>query len=151
MTSDTAPSGTSSASSTYSTLPAWGAFSGDWLGWLTNGTGLGSPQWVQYQFTSGKVVKSYAIIPWSSDSWPDRNLTEWHLDGSNDGSSWTTLDTRTRGVSTTRDPKWRWTIWEPKYFSCANSTSYTYYRLVITANGGNAYVGLQHFELYVTP
>lgn len=145
MTSNTAPSGTVSASSNYSGTPPWYALETIWSGWVTNGTGLGTPQWIQYQFTSGKIIKSYAIVPWSADSWPDRNLTAWHLDGSNDGSSWTTLDTRTKGS------KYQWTFWTPSVFSCANSTSYTYYRLVITANGGNSYVGLQHFELYVTP
>lgn len=141
MTSNTAPSGVASASSYYSTTPAWGAFDADHTGWLTDGTGLGTPQWLQYQFASAKTIRSYSIQPWSNDNWPGRWITGWHLDGSNDGSTWTTLDTRTRKLK-------RWVPFMPAYFDIATPASYLYYRLVITANGGNAYVGIQRLELY---
>ena len=141
MTSDTAPSGVCSASSTYGTAPAWHAFAAAQNGWITNGGG--APGWIQYQFTSAKTILSYSIVGWSVDTYPGRLITAWTLQGSNNGTNFTVLDTRTK--------LWRtgWVPWQPQLFLVTTPGSYSYYRLNITANyGGDAYVGVQHLALY---
>lgn len=145
--------GTASASSeTAAPYLAWFAFnnfyefsnllpiaSGALPGWLTDSTGLGTPQWLQYQFPAPVLIDTYSIVPWSVSDWPLRAITDWHLDGSNDGSSWTTLDTQT-GMSLVQ--------YRRAYFPCVSGVAYSYYRLVITGNGGDAKVGLSSLELF---
>lgn len=138
MTSDTAPSGVCSASSYHVTVPPWKAFIGPSGGWFNNGEGL--PVWLQYQFPAAVVIQGYSILPWSLDSWDGRCITAWHLDASNDGSSWTTLHTVSHS--------WPWVQWVKEVFGFYNVTPYAYYRLVITATKGNSYTGLQSFELF---
>jgi hypothetical protein len=138
MTSNTAPSGTASASSSYSSVAAWYAFSVAQNGWITNGTSTG---WLQYQFPSSQTVYSYSIVPWSSDTFPGRTPTAWTLQGSNDGSTWTTVDTRTAASSS-------WRQWIPTYFTLASSATWTYWRLNVTANGGDTYMGVRNLSLY---
>src|SRR5690606_7166352 len=48
----------------------------------------------------------------------------WTFEGSNDGSNWTTLDTRT----TVADWNNEW-----RTYTFSNTTSYTYYRINVTA------------------
>lgn len=145
MTSNTAPSGTASASNEYTGLEAWRCLNQDQAGWLTNNIGVGAGQWIRYQFALPQLVKSWSIIPWSHDTWPGRVLTAFKLQGSNDGTNWTDIDSRT-DTST-----YRWTPWAFRYFSCAsNVNAYTHYRLFITGNGGNGHVGCNQWEIYDT-
>jgi hypothetical protein len=138
MTSNTAPSGVCSASSNYSATPAYYAFDhGNTNGWITNGTSTG---WIQYQFASAVTITSYEVTPWSTDNFPSRSPTAWTLEGSNDGSTWTTLDTRTYSSSA-------WLLNTPALFGIASPGSYAYYRLNVTANGGDGYMGVQELSL----
>jgi hypothetical protein len=123
MTSNTAPSGVASASTAVN--PAWNAFDGntsnDW-------GGAAPPQWIQYQFTSSLIIRSYSIFyRGGTDGYP----TNFNLQGSNDGISFTTLDTRTGFV---------YTLGQYNTFTItAPYSAYSYYRLNITAvNAGNA-------------
>ena len=140
MTSNTDPSGTVSASSNYYTAPPWRVFSHDRLGWVSDG--IVAPAWVQYQFTSAKTIRAYEVMSWSIDSWPTRALAAWHLDGSNDGSTWTELDARTH--------VWGWSQWAAETYPIASPAAYTHYRLVITAikEPSHPYVGLQSLRLF---
>jgi hypothetical protein len=106
-------------------------------GWITNGSAL--PQWLQYQFPSAVTITSYRITPWSADNFPFRTPTSWILKGSTNGSTWVDLDTHT-GYTT-------WTVNQPVRFTLAAAATYAYFRLHVTANGGNAYTGVQRFEL----
>ncbi|WP_306590272.1 discoidin domain-containing protein [Geothrix sp. 21YS21S-4] len=108
-------------------------------GWVTYGTGV--PAWIQYEFPTAKVIRSYSIVPWSNDTYIERWLSAWKLEGSNDGSTWTLLDTRTH-------PLKAWVPFLPRLFRTLNMAAFTRYRLTITANGGNPYVGLQHLAFY---
>jgi len=143
MTSTTAPSGTVSASSTFSTLQPWWAFaqqpeSTTILGWASDGSSL--PQWLQYQFSSGKVVTSYDITTWSFDNFPGHSPKTWVFQGSNDGSTWTDLDTQTNYTDLP--------LFTPVKFTFSNSTSYAYYRLYITANVSGSIVGVHELTMY---
>lgn len=115
MTGNTQPSGVVFAGQNTST--AYQAFdynSGNaWASTnLTNCT-------VGYQFTSGKVIKRYYLYRIGENQRP----TSWTFEGSNDGTNYTVLETVTSNTAST------------SYLSgiLANTTSYTYYRINITA------------------
>ncbi|MFA6635680.1 MAG: LamG-like jellyroll fold domain-containing protein [Candidatus Omnitrophota bacterium] len=79
----------------------------------------GPNQTLTYDFGVGitKVLKGYCLGS-ENDSYYARTFNAWTFQGSNDGSNWATLDSR----SVT------WSQGERKYFSFSNSTSYRYYR-----------------------
>jgi hypothetical protein len=54
---------------------------------------------------------------------------DWTLKGSNNGSSWTTLDTRTNETS--------WGDFELRSYAVTGAAAYRYFRLNITANNGD--------------
>jgi hypothetical protein len=143
MTSATAPSGTVSASSYYSTTPAWHAFEtsisdGDGgHGWITNGTSTG---WIRYQFPTAKTAVAYSIRPWWYDNYPGRTPKTWTFEGSNNGSAWTTLDTQTNWASANST--------DNAYFTVSSPGSYLYYQLNVSANNGNGYMGVGNFQVY---
>lgn len=115
MTSETTPSGTVTYSSQYSTTyAAWKAFDDSASTyWRT-----ASPtEWIAYEFSSAKTIRAYTVYPTSTSYSP----TAWTFEGWN-GSSWVVLDTRSVAAFQTKT-----------FFECANSTSYTKYRLNISA------------------
>jgi uncharacterized membrane protein len=122
MTSNSTPSGIVFASSHTALNVPWNAFAQDsnttfWQSGTANAGTLG------YQFSTGKVIKRYILRMISSTtlSFP----TAWTFQGSNDGTTYTTLDTVTGAVIPLGS----------NYVSSvlANTTSYTYYRINITA------------------
>jgi M6 family metalloprotease-like protein len=90
--------------------------------------------WVQFQTTARAILTGYALVS-ASDS-PERDPHNWTLQGSNDGNTWLTLDTRTGITFANRGQTLSYTF--------ANSTAYSYYRLSIANPGGS---GLQLAEL----
>lgn len=84
------------------------------------------PQWLQAQLSTASAITSYGITARASDATQAPNT--WTLQGSNDGSSWTTLDTRSGETFSNG---------QTKNYSFTNSTAYLYYRINITViNGG---------------
>ena len=140
MTSETVPSGTVTKSSEYSSgYASWKAFDDDFdgpTGWIT-GAGV-TTGFIQYQFTSGQVIAQYTIT--NDDSFTVRaaDPVNWTFQGSNNGSSYTTLDTQT-GQTFTSGVK--------KLYPISNTTSYTYYKIDITLNNGHTYVGFAEMEM----
>ena len=65
----------------------------------------------------------------SSDDKVPRDPKDWQFQGSNDGSTWTPLDTQSNQTFTER--------YQLKAYSVASPASYRYYRLNITANNGD--------------
>lgn len=110
------------------------AFDGGVLTWTTNAVSTG---WLRVQLSSATVETSYAIR--RRDDFTTRNPGAWTFEGSNDGSSWTTLDTRSSIT-------WP-TAGETKTFTFSNSTSYLYYRLNVTANTGDTYLSVRELSL----
>src|ERR1041385_1638321 len=49
--------------------------------------------WIQYQANSSYVVQGYSLT--SANDYAERDPLSWTLQGSNDGTSWNTIDTRT--------------------------------------------------------
>ena len=147
MTSNTAPSGTASASSIYSaSYDAWKAFNHT-VGtsgadcWLTvNGTNTG---WLKYDFGAGvtKIAKQFAITTrcGSANVATPREFTFY---GSNDDSTWIGL----LSVYGMTD----WATWQgfKRVFDISNnSTAYRYYMLDITVGNLAAYVGMSKLEI----
>jgi len=97
--------------------------------------------WIQYKLSGNPyVVTQYTLT--SADDFSNRDPKNWDLLGSNDGSTWTTLDTRTNEVFSTRSQKNSYTF--------TNSVAYTYYRLQINSvNDPATATGVQLAELEI--
>jgi hypothetical protein len=137
--SATSASGTVDASSQYQPgFEPWRAFDGltsnndHWLANATSG-------WLRYQFALAKVLSEYRITGCSSGYGTNRSPNSWTFEGSDDGSSWTTLDTRS-GQS-------GWGSVEQRNFSFSNSRPYKWYRLNVSAINGGVLLGLAELRL----
>lgn len=119
MTSNTAPSGTASSSSSYSTFLPWRAFDRTEIAWISNAA---LPQWLQYQYPSAKTVAVYAIT-----SYKVYGPGSWLFQGSTNGTTWITLDTRANHS---------WGYNQRKLFQITTPAAYAYYR--VTASVSNA-------------
>jgi predicted GH43/DUF377 family glycosyl hydrolase len=84
--------------------------------------------WIQFQFNNSRryAVTKYAIM--SANDEPDRDPLNWTVKGSNDGSAWTTLETRTGEDFAARKLK--------RIFTFTNTIAYGYYRLDMSNNAG---------------
>lgn len=106
---------------------------------------IGSPQWMKIDFGSGneQYVGAYALMDINA-TWANSSPRDWTFEGSNDNANWTVLDTRSGEVTA----NWSATL---RYFSCSKSGLFRYYRINITANGGNtSYVCIMELELFDT-
>lgn len=126
-------SATKTASRTYTTYAASNAFDGNtgtwwWCPWPPD-----SSDWLKIDF--GGAAKTVTQIKlYHSDT---VTLTG-NLDGSNNNTDWTTIDTFSHAATDT---------WYTEEFS--NSTAYRYYRIVGTGTGGNWWK-VHEWELYET-
>lgn len=120
MTSNTSPSGIASASSVSGSNFAYLAFDQNfgtsWFSLTSNAA------WLQYQFPVAKTIRRYAFRTAASSA--NRNPRTWTFEGSNDGTTWTVLDTQTNLTLSL-------TTWYQ--YPIASPASYLYYRLNITA------------------
>lgn len=139
MTDSAAPSGAASANESYVNNPAWKGFAapGNGWGWASNGSA--PPHWLKYQFPSATTISAYSVAPWDYDVFPQRCFKDFTLQGSNDDTNWTTLDTQT-GITS-------WLYGTKKTFTLPAPVTYVYFRIHITANaGGDTYTGTRHVE-----
>ncbi|WP_321413287.1 PilC/PilY family type IV pilus protein [uncultured Desulfobacter sp.] len=90
--------------------------------------------WIQFQFASAREIKSYSING-GTDA-PD----DWTLMGSNDGTSWTELDSETDAGLTDGNSE---------TFECDETGEYTYYRINIsgTSNAEVDGVAIREIEM----
>ncbi len=148
MTSASAPSPyVVTFSSQNATYPAWKAFDGSIAGpdaWV--GTG-GGADWIALDLGAGasKLLAGYAIRgPDGNPTGADTAPKDFTLEGSNDGSSWTVVDTRTNQTG--------WGLWpgqgEVRYYAAGAVAGYRYFRLHISANNGNV-TNTSVLELYL--
>lgn len=138
MTSNTAPSGIASADSEYTAdYAAWKGMDDHNVTYCWHTTATSFPHWLRYQFTSGKIIQRYTIT--ARDYAPQIfHPSNWTLQGSNNGSSWTTLDTQSGQT---------FTVSQKRTYSFTNFTAYAYYRLYITAGSDATYAAIGEFEL----
>lgn len=143
MTSNNSAGAISSASSTYGGGDgSFGVFTNKrnaTTGWITNASQTG---WVKIQLPAAKTIYGYSVVGWSIDTWNGRCPKSWTLDGSNDGTNWTTLDTRTNVDQNI------WIRWVERFFPLSAPATYLHYRINITANYSDAYMGLSQLILY---
>ena len=107
--------------------------------WQTNVAVTG---WIKFDFGAGN---SHAVVKYtiSVENNPFGDFTKcpktWTLQGSNDDSNWTTLDTQTNVAA--------WSSAEMRTYEFANSTTYRYYKVNVTANQGGAVLNIAEIEL----
>ncbi|GII34268.1 LamG-like jellyroll fold domain-containing protein [Planotetraspora mira] len=93
--------------------------------------------WVTYQLAKPAVVVQYALT--SANDSPGRDPKDFTVQGSNDGSSWTDLDTQTGQTFSGR--------FATNTYSFTNKTAYAYYRLNVTANSGDSLIQLADWSI----
>jgi hypothetical protein len=106
-------------------------------GWFYRGTA----GWLQYDVGHTERVQRYAVT--SGGDLVPRDPKDWQFQGSNDGTTWTTLDAQGNQAFSRR--------FEPKTYVIANPSFYRYYRLNVTANNGDVvFTTLSEFALLVS-
>ena len=98
---------------------------------------LREPAWLQAELSEPVAVVDYALT--SANDAPERDPKDWKLQGSQDGQSWTTLDTQTGQDFGDR--------FQTKEYHFTNTTAYSFYRLDITANHGDGLIQLAELQL----
>ncbi len=88
--------------------------------------------WIQIKYSSATVYDQYSIT--SANDEPARDPINWTLQGSNDGTVWTILDTQVNQSWPSR--------FQTKNYIFSNSIAYMYYKVDITANNGGLYIQL---------
>jgi hypothetical protein len=128
MSSNTAPFGT--ASSSDSSTNAYKAFGNSYANVPTISAvpSSGSPVWWQYQFPEAVTIQTLALWAPADDTLAGNMPQAFSLQGSNDGSTWTTLT-----IPITSETNWN--AGERRAYEVTPG-SYTYYRLNVTANNG---------------
>ena len=84
-----------SASASFSTYTPDKAFNGSFAsldGWQVDTV---PPQWLQVQLSTAITVAQYGVGGYVADNQPTRCARDFTLQGSNDGTTWTTLNTQT--------------------------------------------------------
>lgn len=99
------------------------------------------PAWVKSDLGTAKTVTTYRVIARTSTG-ATSCPSAWTLEGSNDNSAWTTLDTQS-GLT--------WSSGQERVFTAASPGSYRYYRLSITAAqaGGGTFPSFTEWTLEV--
>lgn len=98
-----------------------------------------STGWIQYKFGNGLAWRITRYQVTSANDVAQRDPKNWQFQGSNDGVTWATLDTRTNEVFASR--------LLTKTYDFTNTTAYRWYRLNITANSGGSGYPIQISEL----
>ena len=97
--------------------------------------------YIQYQFHTAQHITSYTLT--SANDSPSRDPKDWTIAGSNDGTTWVTLDTRTGETFAGRG--------QVNTYEFDNANTYTYYRFNITANGGDSLFQLAEWRVTNVP
>jgi len=141
MTSNVAPSGTASASSSLSgTYYAYKAMDDNGATWWSTTSAGVTPCWLMYDWGAYQpmIVTSYTITARSGSGNQAGAPKTFKLQGYN-GSTYTDLDTPADQTA--------WGDGEKRTFNFANTTSYRGYRLYVTVNNGGTYTEVAEFEL----
>lgn len=107
--------------------------------WLGTSGGV---EWLKCDWGSGQshIIDRYSIQVNFGASQPSAPK-DWTLEGSNDGSSWTTVDTVTGQTS--------WGPGEERAFVCdTTTTAYRYYRLNISAIQSGSYTQIKTWRMF---
>lgn len=103
--------------------------------WITTKS---ANMYVTYTFNEATPIDAIGIY---MGVVPGRAPKDWTFSGSNDNSTWTTLDTQTDETN--------WSAYEFRYYKFVNDTPYRYYKFNCTANNGDSsYMEVQELEFY---
>jgi hypothetical protein len=138
MSSNTS-NGVASTNNTWGGNPhdAWSAFDSNTnTYWMTQPTNQGGqfPAYLQYSFASGQqsAISGYTLAPYLESGYGSAQPTAWTFSGSNDGTNFTTLDTRVGmswgGAGSTQS------------FALASPATYSTYRWNFTAHSGGGFI-----------
>jgi predicted alpha-1,2-mannosidase len=105
-----------------------------WLAFATTAT-------LTYHLPAPAAVATYALT--SGNDAPDRDPAAWTLQGSTDGTTFTTVDSRSGQTWTDRGVRNTYTV--------ATPTAYSYYRLVIAAPQAGGLLQLADWDLAAVP
>lgn len=94
--------------------------------------------WFELRFASAVAVGAYTFT--SANDASSRDPKNWTLQGSNDGTTWTTLDTRVDETFVSRFQTKRYEI-------PGTPGAYTRYRVVVNANGGSSLFQMAEWRL----
>jgi hypothetical protein len=142
------PTGTAFSSSEFSaSYPASDAFNGTVSdstdAWHSESGDMADGAHLGYQFANPVIINKYRIITRlnATNSYPEFVPKTWQFQGSNDGSTYTTIDYRTNITNWSKPTTIGYTDdiivnQHFKTFCFANTTKYTYYRILITSSGG---------------
>ncbi len=95
--------------------------------------------WLNYGFTQSATATQYSLT--SANDAPERDPKDWKIEGSNDGVTWTTVDTQVNQ---------NWAAGErgtKKTYTIASPGAYSTYRLDITANHAGNIIQLADWDL----
>ena len=105
-------------------------------GWASAPSSSGTA-YIRYDFGSSVVIAGYAMTSTTGNA--DQQASGWVWQGSNDATTWTTLDTRS-GYS--------WSGSQTRTFNIGNTAAYRYYELAsMTLTSSYGYVQLGIFQL----
>ncbi|MEO3779414.1 ThuA domain-containing protein [Micromonospora sp. B11E3] len=107
-----------------------GSTSTKWLTFAPTG-------WLSARLAKPVAVRQYALT--SANDSPGRDPKNWTLQGSEDGSTWTDLDTRSGETFPQR--------FQTRQFTIDNPRAFQHYRLNVTANSGEPLVQLAELWL----
>jgi len=137
-----------SANESQATFDAWKAADGtqtdatasDWAS--VNAPSGGAPKTLTVDLGSAVLVSRYELAAsgWSSNTAQSFMARDWTLEGSDDGLSWTLLDTRTNAPA--------WSAAQGRTYQIASPASYRYYRLSVTATQNGQLLILGKIQLY---
>jgi len=137
MTSNSTPSG--AVSSSPAAADAWEAFDKNkatWADFQGGATG-----WIVYQGTSAAVVDHYYFTAMNDAGEVNRTPISWVLEGSNDGATWVTLDTRSAETI--------WTAGETRFYEFTNQAAFLFHRFRWNGTDGDIWTDAGFAELGV--
>jgi hypothetical protein len=137
MTSNSAPSGIVATAS--GVADAYQVFDRNKIGVISlDGSSSG---YVQYRNAGGvqRVVDAYWITTVTTVTDNQDQFTAWEIQGSNNGTDWVTLDTRTGETG--------WANSETRFYEFTNKAAYEYHRVSFSGGGGPDAAGCNCAEI----
>ncbi len=129
-----------SAQRAFDNLATNGTQNSSWSKWLDNGgtPSTSNPSWIQIRLPGAVIVNKLAMVSANDES--GRDPENFNIQGSNNGTNWTTL------------ASWSGQTWSNRFqrkeFNFTNTANYSYYRVNTTKNrGGGSMTQICEIEL----
>lgn len=120
---------------------------------LVNFNDIGKNWNIVMEFSEAHRMKFYCIG--NGNDAPNRDPKTWKIEGSNDNTNWTLVDSRDQAVTFTQQLLDRGfqnndndTDWKKFYFAAATPGSYRYYRMTVTSTFGDGLIQFGEITLF---